>query len=113
MEKSHVVFAVAFMSMLGFTFVAIEGVSMDVPASICVAIAAGGLFMVILGILCAIDNQWIKRGHKSFAPSLFCGMFSWHNGDNKSDSFHDGCSVHSRCSRCGDAVMQDGQGNWF
>ena len=70
-------------------------------------------FLLILGVLCTFDNQWIRMGHKSFAPNLLCKIMGWHNGDSKSNMSFDGCSVHSQCSRCGKEVMQDSQGGWF
>ena len=66
------------------------------------------LFIVALFLfpyaLCLIDM--IKKTHYS------CNIFSWHNGKGSSHSY-DGCSFHSTCSKCGEKVMQDGQGNWF
>lgn len=35
----------------------------------------------------------------------FCNFWGW-------QSF-DGCSKSGTCPRCGKAVLQDGQGNWF
>jgi len=40
-----------------------------------------------------------------------CDKMGWHFVD-RATSF-DGCSLHSKCARCGKDVMQDGQGNWF
>lgn len=40
-----------------------------------------------------------------------CRVFGWHNG--KGERWFDGCSVHSTCTKCGQEVMQDSQGNWF
>lgn len=38
-----------------------------------------------------------------------CSIFRWHDGKGGTKSF-DGCSVHATCSKCGEEVMQDGQG---
>lgn len=42
----------------------------------------------------------------------FCRELGWHNGDS-GEKWHDGCSRHATCSRCGAEVMMDSQGNWF
>ena len=49
-----------------------------------------------------------------FKSKWFCENFDWHYVTKKSmDDRFDGCSLHSRCTRCGKKVIQDGQGNWF
>lgn len=51
---------------------------------------------------------------KSLGTAISCSTFGWHNGKGKSDGpGFDGCSVHAKCSKCGQEVMQDSQGNWF
>lgn len=61
------------------------------------------MLMVPFG-LCFID--WF------FGTSYSCDVFGWHNGSGGA-KYHDGCSFHARCSKCGREVMLDSQGNWF
>lgn len=62
------------------------------------------MLFILPFVLCLIDK--IKGTHYS------CSTFGWHNGKGGAKSF-DGCSVHATCSKCGNEVMQDSQGNWF
>lgn len=50
---------------------------------------------------------------KIFHTHISCTLFGWHNGNGNTAMEFDGCSIHSTCSKCGEEVMQDGQGNWF
>lgn len=68
---------------------------------------AFGLFLLhipVVALMRACGNRWAK--------GYGCRRFDWHDGDGD-EQWHDGCSVHARCSVCGKAVMQDSQGNWF
>lgn len=63
---------------------------------------------------------WVAMAHPIFIwlyDCIFgthhaCTWPGWHNGKG-GESWFDGCSNHSSCSKCGKLVMQDGQGNWF
>jgi hypothetical protein len=63
-----------------------------------------GTMLVLPFTLCLIDCY--------MGSHLSCKWFGWHNGQG-GPSFHDGCSLHAVCSKCGAKVMQDSQGNWF
>jgi hypothetical protein len=45
------------------------------------------------------------------ASTWFCTFWGWHKAP-KEQGF-DGCSANGQCPRCGNKVLQDGQGNWF
>ncbi len=55
---------------------------------------------------------WILMIIDSFSNAqFFCTFFGWHKAP-KEQGF-DGCSPEGTCSRCGEHVLQDSQGNWF
>jgi len=70
------------------------------------------IYIILLACFCAfpfilliVDNY--------FKTSYSCLWFGWHDGKGSPGVRFDGCSLHSKCSKCGKEVMQDGQGNWF
>ena len=46
------------------------------------------------------------------AGRFFHDVLEWHDGDGSNVTF-DGCSLVSRCKRCGKQVLQDSNGDWF
>lgn len=46
-----------------------------------------------------------------YLPKWFCDKLGWHFVLGPKG--FDGCSFTGKCSRCGKAVLQDGQENWF
>ena len=65
------------------------------------------LLIVAFGIILAIIDRITGTTHYS------CTIFGWHNGNGSTEAKFDGVTVHSTCSKCGQEVMQDSQGNWF
>ena len=63
------------------------------------------LLFIFPFVLCLID--------KIFKTCLSCKTHGWHDGNGKGEITFDGCSIHATCSKCGEDVMLDGQGNWF
>lgn len=62
------------------------------------------LFICLAFLMMTLCNRWL--------PVWFCKHFGyWHLAPVK-QSF-DGCSKTGTCPRCGKAVLQDSQGNWF
>ncbi len=55
-------------------------------------------------MLCAYDAI--------FKTSHSCTYFGWHRGD-PTTQVQRGINSCASCSKCGKAVMQDSQGNWF
>jgi len=59
--------------------------------------------MMVMFILCAVFNRYL--------PKAFCKYLRWHISPHLQG--FDGCSFTGVCPRCGKAVLQDSQGNWF
>ncbi len=54
---------------------------------------------------------WILGMCNRFLPVWACRIMFWHRPPREQG--FDGCSFTGVCPRCGDKVLQDGQGNWF
>lgn len=54
---------------------------------------------------------WVCALFNAKLPAWFCHRLGWHLAPLKIG--FDGCSLTGSCSRCGKAVLQDSQGNWF
>lgn len=52
---------------------------------------------------------------KKLSKKIFCDFLHWHNGKGSVPKLDhpEGVNLHSICSRCDKAVMQDSQGGWF
>ncbi|MHA1469273.1 MAG: hypothetical protein ACTSSP_01785 [Candidatus Asgardarchaeia archaeon] len=69
--------------------------------ALCIIVLILGVPFMIVGFL---------QGYFTKAK-WFCHTMGWHL--NPSIQGFDGCSSTGICPRCNEAVMQDGQGNWF
>lgn len=47
-----------------------------------------------------------------YGTQISCNVMGWHNGKGGNSGF-DGASFTATCGKCGKAVLQDSQGNWF
>lgn len=76
-----------------------------IELTIMLSIGLFTLYLIITPVvLCLFD--FIFKTHFS------CIRWGWHNGDG-GDKSYDGCSLQSKCSKCGKDVLEDSQGNWF
>ena len=69
----------------------------------------GSVFIVtaVTFMICALCyHKWGVFGW------FYHDMLLWHDGEGSSNGF-DGCSMTGTCSKCGESVLMDGQGNWF
>jgi hypothetical protein len=73
------------------------------PNDIADAVLIAGAFFIIFMVGCAVFNEYL--------PVWFCHYMQWHVKP-KQTTFN-GCNEIGMCSRCGQRVMQDSQGNWF
>lgn len=64
-------------------------------------------------ILFVMFIPWVLLVINHFSPKnkWFCKHMGWHTTPERQG--FDGCSFTGTCSRCGEYVLQDGQGNWF
>ena len=63
------------------------------------------IFCILLALLCMslFNSFWTSQ--------WFCNKMGWHLQPKTIGI--DGCSLIGICPRCGERVLQDGQGNWF
>jgi len=68
---------------------------------------------VVFGIIVAVPQLLICvfiLSHYS-KSKWFCRKLGWHK-DVINTGF-DGCSLHGKCNRCGEELLQDSNGDWF
>lgn len=68
-------------------------------------------FVLTLCLGCVIGTILILGACNRLLSRWACDVFGWHYVDDIEGC--DGISLTSHCSRCGKAVLQDSQGNWF
>lgn len=72
----------------------------EICSLFCIAFLVIAMFYIIVACLCRyLPWTWACNWAGTHFPSK--------------DGFFDGCSIHSKCRKCGKEIMQDGQGNWF
>jgi len=69
------------------------------------------MFYILIFILAILVSFMVLAISNKYLPVFFCVHLGWHLAPITQG--FDGCSFTGVCPRCGEHILQDGQGNWF